>query len=59
MAAYNSERHIWDRFVSILTQLATDDEIIIFDDGSTDDIVQAIKGMKNKRIRLFSNPKGK
>jgi len=41
------------------TQLATDDEIIIFDDGSTDDIVQAIKGMKNKRIRLFSNPKGK
>ena len=57
MAALNGARFIEAQLGSILPQLADDDEIVIFDDGSRDDTMQRIRSLRDARIRLFAHRK--
>ena len=59
MAAYNGGAYIRQQLTSVLAQLDPDDEIIVSDDGSTDDtraIVEALSA-EDSRIRLTDGPK--
>jgi glycosyltransferase involved in cell wall biosynthesis len=55
MTVYNQERYLAKAIESILQQTRTDFELIIWDDGSTDNSRQIAKeyGKKDARIRLF------
>lgn len=59
MATYNGGKHIGKQIESILPQLSLDDEIIISDDGSTDETVTIINSFNDNRIKLFFNKKEK
>lgn len=50
MATYNGEKYLKQQLLSIVTQLKNEDEIIISDDGSTDNTKQIIMEAK-KRAR--------
>lgn len=56
MATYNGEKYIREQLESILKQLNEDDEIIISDDGSTDNTINIIKSFEDKRIKIFHGP---
>lgn len=58
MATYNGEKYIDDQLQSILQQINKQDEVIISDDGSTDNTINIIKRIDDKRIKLIFN-KGK
>lgn len=53
MATYNGEKYIKEQIDSILVQLEPDDELIISDDGSTDQTIDIIKNINDSRIKLF------
>lgn len=55
MATYNGEKYIIEQIRSILSQLQSYDELIISDDGSTDDTIRIIKSIPDARIKLFQN----
>ena len=55
MATYNGARYLREQIDSILAQLSIDDELIISDDGSTDDTFNIIGGYDDPRIRLLRN----
>lgn len=55
MPAYNREGFIHDAVQSILSQTFTNFELIIIDDGSTDNTVQQVLSFSDKRIRLLQN----
>lgn len=55
MAIYNGEKYIKKQLESILLQLGTDDEVIISDDGSTDNTLNIIEAVADKRIQLLKN----
>lgn len=55
MATYNGARYLREQIDSILAQLSIDDELIISDDGSTDDTCNIIGGYDDPRIRLLRN----
>lgn len=57
LASYNGSKYIGKQISSILVQLGQNDELIISDDGSTDDTIQIIKSFNEKRIVLISNEK--
>ncbi len=57
MATYNGERFIKEQVVSILNQLSSNDELIISDDGSTDNTLAIIKTLNDNRIHLKQNIK--
>lgn len=59
MASYNGEMFIEEQITSILINLEENDELIISDDGSTDNTLQIIKKIqaKDKRIKLINGPK--
>lgn len=54
MATYNGERFLEEQMRSILDQLGSTDELIISDDGSTDNTVEIIKSFQDNRIRFFT-----
>lgn len=56
MATYNGEQYISEQIDSILAQLTDDSELIISDDGSSDNTVKIIKSYKDERIRLIHGP---
>lgn len=53
MASFNGEAFIREQIASILPQLLENDEIVISDDSSTDDTLEAIKSFDDKRIRFL------
>ena len=57
VATYNGERFIREQIDSILRQLSSYDEIIVSDDGSTDDTISIIDSINDKRIRIIEGPR--
>jgi len=55
MATYNGANHIRPQLMSILKQLGPNDELVVVDDGSTDDTVKIIKSFNDSRIQLYMN----
>ena len=57
MATYNGERFIKQQIDSILCQLNPEDELIISDDGSTDETLKIIESYHESRIKVFHHEK--
>lgn len=55
MATCNGEKYIGEQLDSILMQLGHADEVIISDDGSTDDTLNIIESLNDIRIKVFVN----
>ena len=55
MATYNGEKFLKAQIDSILSQLDINDELIISDDGSTDNTIAIIEGYSDERITLLKN----
>lgn len=55
LASYNGARYIRGQLESILGQLGIEDELVVVDDGSTDDTVSVIQSFKDPRVRLHQN----
>lgn len=55
MAAYNAQKYIKEAISSILHQSFDDFELLIVNDGSTDQTVAAVQSFTDPRIRLIHN----
>ena len=55
MVVYNVEKFIKETIDSIISQTFSDFELIIVDDGSTDNSTQIIENYEDKRIKLVYN----
>lgn len=55
IASYNGAKYIRQQLESIIKQLDDGDEIIISDDGSTDETIQIIENINCPIIKLFHN----
>ncbi len=55
LATYNGEKYIFEQLESILQQLSESDEIIISDNGSTDNTIEIILNFNDNRIKLFNH----
>lgn len=54
IAVYNKEKYIVETVESVLAQNFDDFEVVIVDDGSTDNSVELIRNLNDKRIKIFS-----
>ncbi len=52
LASFNGELYIIDQVNSILVQLESSDELVISDNGSTDNTLEIISKINDRRIRL-------
>jgi glycosyltransferase involved in cell wall biosynthesis len=59
MPSYNHEGYIGEALNSVMEQSYQNFEIVITDDGSTDDTVKIIQSINDKRIKLLVNPVNK
>lgn len=55
MATFNGALYLKEQVDSILTQLETDDELVIVDDCSTDNTATLIKSYQSDIVKIFSN----
>jgi glycosyltransferase involved in cell wall biosynthesis len=55
IATYNGEKYIKEQLDSIINQLDKNDEIIISDDGSSDNTIKIIESYNDSRIVLYKN----
>ena len=55
IATFNGERFIREQVMSVLLQLDENDEIVVSDDGSTDETVDILKSFNDTRIRIYQN----
>ncbi len=55
IATYNGESYIRDQLRSVLVQLSPHDEVVVADDGSTDDTLAVIAAFGDARIRLLQS----
>lgn len=55
MATYNGAAYLREQMSSILSQLGPDDEIIVSDDGSSDETCDIVESYQDNRIRLIRN----
>jgi glycosyltransferase involved in cell wall biosynthesis len=56
MAAYNGEDYISEQIHSILKQLNSFDELLISDDGSTDNTLNIIYSIQDVRLKILKGP---
>lgn len=54
---YNGEKYIKEQIDSVIKQLSSEDEIIISDDGSTDNTIFIVKSFNDFRIKIFKHDK--
>lgn len=59
IAAYNAEPYIKDSILSVVKQTYENLEIIICDDGSTDNTLGVLNSINDDRIQIFKNTKNK
>lgn len=59
IATFNAGPYILDQLESILSQLEKDDEVIVFDDRSTDETISIIRGINDARVNIFAQPEQK
>jgi glycosyltransferase involved in cell wall biosynthesis len=59
LATYNGEKYLLDQLNSIIKQMSEIDELIISDDSSTDDTINIIKSINDKRLIFLENQKFK
>ncbi len=57
MPTFNGQNYIKEQLYSILTQLSSEDEIIISDDGSTDHTVAIINELNDPRVKVLLHQK--
>lgn len=55
ITTFNGERYILEQLSSIISQISNKDEIIVSDDGSTDQTVQIIEELNDNRIKIYHN----
>jgi len=55
LPVYNAEKFVSESIKSILNQTFSDFELIILDDGSTDNSLQIIQSFKDSRIKIHCN----
>lgn len=55
LAVYNGENYIVEQIASILPQLATDDELVVSDDSSTDGTIALVRAIGDERIRVVTS----
>lgn len=53
LATHDGAKYVESQVRSILDQLEADDEIVVSDDGSSDNTVQILESLGDSRIRLF------
>jgi glycosyltransferase involved in cell wall biosynthesis len=58
IAAYNSENTITETINSVLSQTLSDLDVIVIDDGSSDNTCQRIKEISDSRVKLFAYENG-
>jgi glycosyltransferase involved in cell wall biosynthesis len=59
LTSYNQERYVQDAIDSVLNQTYSDFELILWDDGSTDDSWEIIESYTDARIRTYKNERSK
>ena len=59
MPVYNDESFIKDTILSVLNQTHSNLELIIVEDCSKDNSLEAIRNFDDKRIKLFRNPENR
>lgn len=59
MATYNGDKYIREQLLSILKQLEESDEVIVSDDGSSDDTIAIVKelALAYPQIKLIEGPR--
>ena len=55
LATFNGEKYLQQQIESILIQLGDNDELIISDDGSSDQTLNIIESFSDNRIHIFHN----
>ena len=55
---YNKEQSISQTLDSVIRQTYSDFEIVVVDDGSTDDSANVVRGIQDRRVRLISKENG-
>jgi len=55
IATFNGGKFIREQVMSVLLQLSEADEVVVSDDGSTDDTVEILKSINDKRIKICQN----
>ena len=55
IATFNGGNYIKEQIVSILPQLSKNDEVIISDDGSSDETLKLLESFNDERIKMFRN----
>lgn len=53
---YNKERYVSKTLQSVLSQSYSDSEILVINDGSTDQSLQSVQELHSDKIRIFSKP---
>jgi glycosyltransferase involved in cell wall biosynthesis len=59
MTTYNTAPYVRATIESVLAQSFTDFELVIVDDGSSDETVEVIRGYQDSRIRLYCREENK
>ena len=59
LPVYNAATHLGDAIASILNQSFGDFELLVIDDGSTDESMEVVREFRDKRLRIESQPRNR